>query len=282
MLNEKYKNIIQKYKKYLEKLNKKNSTIETYSRIAKHYLECINKNNNKIDEIKNIEIFLNNKPYSYKSMLNIFFKYLYEKRIIKKRIDFRTLDNLKTRKLNKELRYIKVEDLDELKNKIMRECRLTQSRDLLIVELLFFTGLNISEMTHLKIEDIYSDHIIVRKERYPDRYIPIPVRTSKMIQEYLEETGNNIYLFENKNNNGNSYSRQAIRDMLYSYSEKFDISLTNIIFRNSFREFLKDNNIPLIMIFQLAGASIPFILSRRIEKYTNREIQKEYKKHIRI
>ena len=39
MLNEKYKNIIQKYKKYLEKLNKKNSTIETYSRIAKHYLE---------------------------------------------------------------------------------------------------------------------------------------------------------------------------------------------------------------------------------------------------
>ena len=135
----------------------------------------------------------------------------------------------------------------------------TKLRNAIILELLFSTGMRVSEVSNLKIEniDLKSNTIFIfgkgSKERimcFSNRNIPI------LIANYLEKrNSDNQFLFINKL--GNVYSEQSIRNMVNTYAKAAGVEshITPHMFRHTFATALLDEDVNIRYIQQLLGHS---------------------------
>lgn len=140
--------------------------------------------------------------------------------------------------------------------------RKTISRDIALIELLFSTGMRISEACYLKYEqfDFYGRSILIWGKGGKERIVPF--ENSEVIQcmdiyvkIYEREIHKTGWFFINKW--GNRYSEQSARNMIKHYCSKANISLqlTPHMFRHTFATSLLEADVDIRIIQELLGHS---------------------------
>ena len=132
-------------------------------------------------------------------------------------------------------------------------------RNVIILELLFSTGMRVSEISKLKTDNIRltSNTIHIHGKGSKERIACIINKDiSKMIEHYFSIRKHKIeYAFSNKF--GNNYSDQSIRYMVNSYAQAAGATLhiTPHMFRHTFATALHDEDVNIRHIQQLLGHS---------------------------
>lgn len=135
----------------------------------------------------------------------------------------------------------------------------TKLRNTIVLELLFVTGMRVSEVSHLKIEniDLKSGNIYIFGKGSKERIMCLAnKKVSNLITQYLNiRNSNSKYLFVNKF--GNIYSEQSIRNMVNAYAKAAGVEshITPHMFRHTFATALLDEDVNIRYIQQLLGHS---------------------------
>ncbi len=157
-------------------------------------------------------------------------------------------------------------------------------RNKAMLELLYGTGLRISEMLDLKLGDIDFENCIVRcfGKGSKERIVPIGEYIIDSLNEYLENGRNKLlgkkisdYLFLNKN--GGRISRfsffKIIKKLLRDKGIKKDVSPHSL--RHSFATHMLENGADLRSIQELLGHS-DIATTRIYTHITNKKVQNDY------
>lgn len=132
-------------------------------------------------------------------------------------------------------------------------------RNTTIIELLFSTGMRVSEISHLKRKslDLQSNTIYIYGKGSKERIMCIANdKVSRLLTEYIKICNcENDYVFINKL--GNRYSEQSIRNMINDYAKLAGVNqhITPHMFRHTFATALLDENVNIRYIQQLLGHS---------------------------
>lgn len=132
-------------------------------------------------------------------------------------------------------------------------------RNVIIIELLFSTGMRVSEVSNLKRKslELQSNTIYISGKGSKERIMCIANdKVSRLLKEYIEICGSdNDCVFVNKL--GNRYSEQSIRSMINDYAKFAGVGLhiTPHMFRHTFATALMDENVNIRYIQQLLGHS---------------------------
>lgn len=258
--------------KYNEFLNKKGITkpanIDT-NHIEK-YLEHLNKNNYNIKSIARKLTTIKN-----------FHNYLYQKGKLSKNV----AENIERPKTKKSLpKVMTVEEVDKLLN---IECKTAfDYRNKAMLELLYATGLRISELLSLKLGDIDLENCIVRcyGKGNKERIVPIGEYVLFYINEYLKyrpmlaKNKRTDYLFLNKL--GGSLSRfsffKILKSMLSEKGIKKDVSPHTL--RHSFATHMLEYGADLRTIQELLGHT-DIATTKIYTHISNNRIKEDYEKY---
>lgn len=154
--------LLLKYEEYLKyELNYSLYTIKEYFLHINKYLDYLKKNNLEYEKIKKSDVIgflkmLDEEKLSNKTIANIlsslrnFYDYLQDQNIVETNV-FRLIKNPK---IEKRLpNFLSYESMREIFDTLLDDTFLN-SRDKLIIELLYATGMRVSELVNLKYEDI--------------------------------------------------------------------------------------------------------------------------------
>lgn len=135
-------------------------------------------------------------------------------------------------------------------------------RNTALLELLFATGLRVSELSHIKLQDInLADGTIrVLGKGSKERIIQLTnaeVMTALVKYEALRNTNQDDIKYFFVNRNGNRYSEQSIRNMIKEYCKGAGILLhiTPHMFRHSFATLLLEEDVDIRFIQHILGHS---------------------------
>jgi len=132
-------------------------------------------------------------------------------------------------------------------------------RNVMVLELLFSTGMRVSEVSHLKLDsiDLNSNTIYIFGKGSKERIMCLANSAiSSLIEEYLKiRSVQSDYLLLNKL--GNNLSEQSIRNMVANYAKAagVDLHITPHMFRHTFATALLDEDVNIRYIQQLLGHS---------------------------
>ena len=264
-MNEKY---ILEYLDYINYVKKySNETIKSYAdNLNKYNLYLNNKNilsvnNSTIENYITSNNNLSHKTIAhYITVLNSFYKYLLDSNYI----TTNPVETIKHPKINQHLPvFLNEEEIKNLLN--INLITPYDYRNKAMLELLFSTGIRISELINLKIQDIdlINNVIKVLGKGSKERIIPIDDIATKHLTNYinnyryplLKKNTNIDYLFIN--NLGNKISRvgffKIIKKEAVRANIKKDISPHTI--RHTFATILLKNGADLRVIQELLGHS---------------------------
>lgn len=284
---------IKNYLNYL-KIDKNYSinTINSYKNALTKYYNYIDKKNinfKKINE-KEINDFLtylskNNSPRTVAYTLIVLRNY-YNYLIIEKIVGENIFYNIDMPKLEKHLpSVLTYEEVDKLLDINITDC--FSARNKAILELMYASGLRISETINLKLYDIDLENDIVRVFGKGSKERIVPIGTiavnalNKYINEYREKMLKNKkcdYLF--LNNHGNKITRQGLfknlKSLLKEKGIEKDVSPHTL--RHSFATHLLNNGADLRSIQELLGHSS--IKTTQIYTHVSSEhLKEQYKSH---
>ncbi len=269
LIDKKYStNTIESYKRDLIKFNnfckKKCTTIN--EKDIKEYLKCIS-NESKTSVARNI------------SSLRSYYKFLMIEKIINKNC----MENIEIPKLDKKIpKALDEEDIDKL-----LEIKLIDNysyRNKAMIELMYATGLRVSELVNLKIHDIDLDMALVRTmgKGSKERIIPIGDYALYYISEYINNYRDsmlkkeyNDYLF--LNNHGKKMTRQGFFKILKKVAEENGIKkdFSPHTLRHSFATHLLNHGADLRSIQELLGHS-DISTTQIYTKVSNKVLRENY------
>ena len=257
------------YKEYLEKERKIINTEKVKKEDIEKYLEYLIKNNytttslaRKLTAIKN------------------FHKYLYATQKLKEDVAI-TIDRPKLRKALPNV--LTIEEVDKLLD--IKPSTPFDYRNKAMLELLYGTGLRISEMLDLKLTDVDFENCIIRcfGKGSKERIVPIGEYIIDALNNYLENGRNSLinkkkisdYLF--LNNRGGRISRfsffKILKKLLREKEIKKDVSPHSL--RHSFATHMLENGADLRSIQELLGHS-DIATTRIYTHITNKKVQNDY------
>ncbi|NJE08823.1 recombinase XerC [Thermococcus sp. M39] len=243
---------IEEFEMYLELEGKSQNTVRMYSYYVRKFLE----EGNDLNARSALRFLakLKKSGYSNKS-LNLVVQAL------KAYFRFEGLDGeaerLKSPKVPKSLP--KSLTKEEVK-KLLSVIPPTRKRDRLIVLLLYGSGLRVSELCNLKINDVDFNRslIIVRGGKgAKDRIVPIPGALLKEIENYLRMRKDNseYLLVEERRNKKDKLSPKTVWYLLDKYGKKAGIKVTPHMLRHSFATHMLENGIDIRVIQEILGHS---------------------------
>jgi integrase/recombinase XerD len=153
-------------------------------------------------------------------------------------------------------------------------------RNVAVLEILFATGVRVSELCNIKQRDIDFNNNRIRIMGKGSRERIIHITNAEVItaiHDYIkvfgEKSADNEHLFINKR--GNRLSEQSVRFMLRDFEERLNIPLhiTPHMFRHSFATYLLEEEVDIRYIQQLLGHSS--ITTTQI--YTSVSLEKQKK-----
>ena len=261
-------------KNFLEfiKINKKLSknTLESYQRDIIQYMEYVE--NNKINYLKvNNEDILNylkylqqlNKKAStisrHLASIRLFYQYLLENKKIKEdptkgiqspKIEKKAPSILSSQEVSLLLEQPNGEDLKSVRDKAM-------------LEIAYATGMRVTEIISLNVEDIDLDSSSVTcKNANKQRIIPLGKMSLNALKEYISTARLSLIKDENEkalfvNINGRRLTRQGFWKIIKYYKEQAHITkeLTPHVLRHSFATHLLQNGADLKSIQMMLGHS---------------------------
>lgn len=256
------------YKDYLEKERKKTNIDNVDKHDIESYLEYLNKNDYTTTSIARKLTAVKN-----------FHKYLFATNRLNKD-EALTIERPKLRKaLPNVLTIEEVDLLLDIKTKTPFDYR-----NKAMLELLYGTGLRISEMLDLKLGDVDFENCIIRcfGKGSKERIVPIGEYIIDSLNNYLEYGRNRLlknkvsdYLF--LNNRGGRISRfsffKILKALLREKGIKKDVSPHSL--RHSFATHMLENGADLRSIQELLGHS-DIATTRIYTHITNKKVQNDY------
>ena len=277
--------------------NYSNNTISSYLSDLKSFDSFLEKNRINFKELNNkhTKLFFRNlskkkfSPRTIKrkfSSLSSYFSFLLDRRIIKNN----PLNGVFTPKIPKILpEILTIEEINNIflaaessKNEIL------SLRDRCILEMLYSSGLRVSEVCELRINNIQFDLDLIRffGKGNKERIIPLTYYARKWLKKYLSESrkilssrskrsSNYVFL----SNNGLSLTRMAIWLSVKKYVNSAGVlkKISPHTFRHSFATHLIDGGANLIEVQALLGHAD--ISTTEIYTHLSREfVESEYMK----
>ena len=277
--------------------NYSNNTISSYLSDLKSFDSFLEKNRINFKELNNkhTKLFFRNlskkkfSPRTIKrkfSSLSSYFSFLLDRRIIKNN----PLNGVFTPKIPKILpEILTIEEINNIflaaessKNEIL------SLRDRCILEMLYSSGLRVSEVCELRINNIQFDLDLIRffGKGSKERIIPLTYYARKWLKKYLSESrkilssrskrsSNYVFL----SNNGLSLTRMAIWLSVKKYVNSAGVlkKISPHTFRHSFATHLIDGGANLIEVQALLGHAD--ISTTEIYTHLSREfVESEYMK----
>lgn len=269
------------------------NTIESYSIDLKKFQDFLSlKNKNfasftRADVVDFIET-LRNKGYSisstcrFISSIKSLCKYLIIENVIKEDPS----ENLQTPKrwerLPKSLTVSEVRSFLELDTPIDKP---TMVRDSVMLELLYSSGLRVSELVSLKVEDINLEAGFIRVlgKGSKERVVPVNIRAIGRLRGYLNKARQEIlkkrqssYLFVT--GRGRSLTRQRFWQTIKTLGRKKGIDLSPHTLRHSFATHLLEGGADLRSVQKMLGHS-DISTTQIYTKVTTERLKKVYTKH---
>ena len=256
------KNYINEFLDYL--INEKgysNYTIKSYNEDLLAFYMYLDENNITNIDYNLIRSYLNylyNLKFSNKSIarhistLRSYFKYLLKENYIKEN-PMKLISNPKIpQKLPKYLNYNELEEILEIPN----QSTFLGLRNALILELLYSTGVRVSELVNIKLSDIdlLNKKIIILGKGNKERIVLFGNKAYELIVKYLNKRDTNCeYLFVN--NNKNTLTDRGVRyiidNIVKKSALKFKISPHTL--RHTFATHLLNNGADLKSVQDLLG-----------------------------
>ena len=271
-LNKNNKDILEKYQIYLLTVKQKEekTTVSSYIEDIYKYLEYME--NNKIKTALNIEYqnitnylkYLDNNNYETSSIIRkivsikLFHKYLSEEYKIKD-ISSKIINPRLRRKLPNILTIEEVDNLLDIKLNTPFDYR-----NKAMLELIYSSGLRVSELVDLKLNNIDLDNGYVRclGKGKKERIIPIGEIAIEYLKKYINEYRNSMkkgYYTENVflNNHGKNITRQGFFLIIKNIAKEknIDKNITPHMLRHSFATHLLNNGANLRTIQEMLGHS---------------------------
>lgn len=263
--------LIQKFIEYLEyEKGYSKKTIISYEKDLELFNKYLKENN--IKEIKNIEYNVIRKYLSYLhdnkyestsvsrkiSALRSFFKYNIKEKVITNNPMTLISNPKKEKKLPKYLNY---EEIEKLLNSIEIDTK-EGIQERLIIELLYSTGIRVSELVNIKIKDIKikENQINILGKGNKERIVLFGEKAKEIIKIYLnaykdEFTGNisNQYLLINKKGKQLTTNKieLIVKDVLKKSALKLNISPHTL--RHTFATHMLDSGADLKSVQELLG-----------------------------
>ena len=256
---------VKKFLDYLE-LERKFSanTVLNYEIDLKEFVDFIvSKDLNEI-EIKDIRRYLeylNEQKYHVSSIsrkvssLKSFFKYLKAEKMI----DNNPMALISNPKKEKKLPvFLNYQDLDKLLNTPDLNTGVGQ-RDALILEMLYSTGIRVSELANLKLKDInFGEHkILILGKGNKERYVYYGTKCQKLLDKYLSDGRTmypaSAYLFSNKH--GNKLNERMIRMIVDECGRKakLNVHVTPHVLRHTYATHMLNEGADLKSVGDLLG-----------------------------
>lgn len=258
--------LIEEYKTYIL-LTKKLSenTIKSYSVSLYNFLNYIKKDLKNISD-ENISKYLdhlnntmsNNSINHEISALNEFYKYISRKYGITN-----PMKNFNTRKSPKMLpKYLTVEEVDSLLNVNLRNK--FDYRNKAMLELMYATGIRVSELVNLKLNSIDITNCLIRVEGKgnKERILPIGDIAIKYLNIYIDEYRNSLFpkgkTYNNDlflNNHGKKLSRISFDKIIKKEAKNKNINkeVSPHILRHSFATHMIEGGADLRSVQLLLG-----------------------------
>ncbi|RMG03360.1 MAG: site-specific tyrosine recombinase XerD [Nitrospirae bacterium] len=157
-------------------------------------------------------------------------------------------------------------------------------RDLCMIELMYASGLRVSELVSLKIEDLnlQAGFLRVVGKGNKERVVPLSTRTSELIKEYISKertrfikSGDVGYLFLSQR--GKPMTRQRFWQTLTGYAKKAGIRVSPHQLRHSFATHLLEGGADLRSVQKMLGHS-DISTTQIYTKVTSERLQKVFEK----
>ena len=133
---------------------------------------------------------------------------------------------------------------------IMEAIDLAEGREKLVVLLLYTTGLRISELASLRLEDIKEQWIRVLGKGNKHRDIPLLANVKELIDEYLSKNRAKVFLFEK---NGEKLSENSLRYIVNKVFRRVSLKVTPHQLRHSYATALLNDGAPIVDVSELLG-----------------------------
>jgi len=254
---------------YLEYLNYiKKHSINTINNYRVDLIEFYDFTNKKIldinrDVVNKYMQYLYDKNVSKKtiarrlSSLRSFYNYLYKNNLVSKNY----FNNIKNPKKENSLpKLVKDIDIDKM-FLIPNINNPLGQRNLLIIRMLYATGVRVSELVNIKLSDInISDRTIkILGKGSKERIVVFGNNTKETLNLYLKDGRNKLnvsnvnYLFLNKNGNklSDRYVRNIINDIIFKASIQLHVSPHML--RHTFATDMLNNGADLVSVKDLLG-----------------------------
>ncbi len=283
--------LINKYLEYLEFERKlSNNTIKSYFNDLKDFDLFFNGNikNLKYDDLQKYLTSLNNLTAKsiahYITVINSFYLFLVNENIISEN----PCSNITSPKIPKKLpHYLTEEEIDQLLN--INLITPYDYRNKAMLELLYATGLRITELVNLKITDIDTNNCFVRVygKGQKERIVPISDIAIKYLNIYMNQYRNIIlkdkisdYLFIS--NNLTNITRQGFFKILKKECKRAGITknVSPHVLRHSFATHLLKHGADLRVIQELLGHE-DISTTQIYAHLVNEKLKEDYQYHPR-
>jgi integrase/recombinase XerD len=157
-------------------------------------------------------------------------------------------ENIKSPKFGNPLPVtLEVEEIDSILS-LIDTTKAKGLRDYSIIQILYATGIRVSELVNLKEShlDFNSNILYCKGKRDKSRYVPFGREAREAILEYIEN-GRDFYLKRGFNEflypglKGNALTRQAVWKMIKKYTKMIDKNISPHKFRHSFATHILEN-----------------------------------------
>lgn len=242
-----YKQELEKLKKYLKK--------KEINHLSLSEQQCIN--------FLKSEAYKGQSPSTQSHLISVlrgFYTYLVSEDLM----DFNPISNISLPKKWKTLpKYMTMDEINNLLN-IPDLKKPLGIRDKAMLELMYATGLRISELINLKQENLYIEENFLRVigKGNKERVIPFGEEAKKSIQNYFNESRS--FLLKKKmsdfvfiNRQGNKLSRQGLWKIIKGYGKKIGIEakMTPHVLRHSFATHMVEKGADLRSVQIMLGHS---------------------------
>jgi integrase/recombinase XerD len=251
------------------------NTLYSYKIDLDQFINFIKKKNIKTREFKDKDIkeFIStfkNKGYEKStvsrkiSSLTHFFNFLLDE----KEIEINPLSNFEIPKQTKKLPIIlSNKHIDKILEFTKQDQSATGIRLYTMIEILYATGIRISELVEMKLSSIYEDKnfLLVSGKGNKERLVPISKNTRETLDKYLtirshfiSDKTKSIWLFPSKQSSVGHITRQRFNQLLNELNLQADLGIKGISphkLRHAFATHLLENGMDLRSLQQILGHS---------------------------